>query len=195
MSSDFESPLLFDTPSAWVDAVLADFDSFLLDHAAAEKKASGMAISMISHYPDRQSLVTEMADLAVEELCHYKEVIKLIHERGGQLAADQKDHYVLSFREHIRNGKSMYFLDRLIVAGIIEARGAERFQLIADALPAGRVKNMYKAIANSEKRHYRLFIELASEYFDPAEVLARADELLAIEAEIVQKLPIQAKLH
>ena len=40
MSSDFESPLLFDTPSAWVDAVLADFDSFLLDHAAAEKKAS-----------------------------------------------------------------------------------------------------------------------------------------------------------
>ncbi len=46
---------------------MADFDSFLLDHAAAEKKASGMAVSMLSHYPDRVELVAAMADLAVEE--------------------------------------------------------------------------------------------------------------------------------
>ena len=174
-SQRFASPLRFDTPKDWVDAVMADFDSFLLDHAAAEKKASGMAISMISHYPDRTALVNEMADLAIEELSHYKEVIKVIHDRGGQLAADTKDHYVLSFRDHMRKGKEHYFLDRLIVAGIIEARGAERFQLVADALPESRLKNMYKAIANSEKRHYSLFIELAEEYFDADEVAARAE--------------------
>ena len=40
---------------------MADFDSFLLDHAAAEKKASGMAISMLSHYPDKVELVAAMA--------------------------------------------------------------------------------------------------------------------------------------
>ncbi len=194
-SKEFATPLRFDTPQAWVDAVMDDFDTFLLDHAAAEKKASGMAISMISHYPDRTSLVNEMADLAIEELSHYKEVIKVIHERGGQLGADTKDHYVLSFRDHMRGGKEHYFLDRLIIAGIIEARGAERFQLVADALPESRLKSMYKAIANSEKRHYSLFIELAEEYFDANEVAARADELLDIEAEIVKALPIQAKLH
>ena len=45
-----------------------DFDRFLLDHAAAEKKASGMALSMVSHYPDRTRLVAAMTDLAVEEM-------------------------------------------------------------------------------------------------------------------------------
>ena len=60
------SPLRFATPPAWTEAVMADFDSFLLDHAAAEKKASGRAISMLSHYPDRVELVAAMADLAIE---------------------------------------------------------------------------------------------------------------------------------
>ena len=40
------------------------FDQFLLDHAAAEKKAAGMALSMLSHYPDRARLVTAMSELA-----------------------------------------------------------------------------------------------------------------------------------
>lgn len=194
MNTD-ESPLRFATPIAWVQAVINDFDAFLLDHAAAEKKASGMAVSLISHYPDRKVLVEAMVELAIEELSHYKEVIKVVHERGLQLAADTKDEYVTAFRKHFRKGKDDYFLDRLIVAGIIEARGAERFALVAKALPEGRLKNMYKAIANSEKRHYKEFIELAQEYFDADAVNTRADELLDIEAEIVKSLPIKALLH
>ncbi len=192
---DTDFPLRARSPQAWVDAVMANFDAFLLDHAAAEKKASGMAISMISHYPDRIELVNEMADLAVEELVHYKEVIKVIHERGLQLAADTKDDYVNSFRLHMRKGSELYFLDRLIIGGIIEARGAERFGLIAEALEEGRLKNMYKAIANSEKRHYSLFIELAELYFDKALVQQRAEELLDAEHEIMLAQPIHAKLH
>jgi tRNA-(ms[2]io[6]A)-hydroxylase len=66
--------LKYQTPKAWVDAVLNDFDTFLTDHAAAEKKASGMAMSMISHYPDRKSVVKAMADLAIEELIHFKQI-------------------------------------------------------------------------------------------------------------------------
>lgn len=189
------SPLRFATPVSWVQCVLNDFDRFLLDHAAAEKKASGMAISLISHYPDRTRLVEEMADLAIEELAHYKEVIKVIHQRGLHLIADEKDSYISEIRRHVRNGKDDYFLDRLVTAGIIEARGAERFGLIADALPEGRLKAMYKAIANSEQRHYSLFIELACEYFPQKTVEQRADQLLDIEADIVARLKIQPKLH
>lgn len=191
----FESPLRFTTPNAWVQAVINDFDGFLLDHAAAEKKASSMATQMISHYPDRKELVEDMAELAIEELVHYKEVIQVIHERGLQLGPDSKDAYVTGFRQHFRKGSDLYFLDRLIIAGIIEARGAERFFLVSEALPEGKLKNMYKAIANSEKRHYTQFIELAKLYFDNALVEQRADELLDIEAELVRSLPIQAKLH
>ena len=132
-----ESPLRYATPAIWTETVMADFDSFLLDHAAAEKKASGMAISMLSHYPDRTELVAAMADLAIEELTHYREVVKWIHQRGQITAADEKDPYVLAFRESMRKGSEAYMLDRLLTASIIEARGAERFALVAQALAAG----------------------------------------------------------
>ncbi len=197
MTSPFNNdfPLYTATDSAWVECVMNDFDRFIIDHAACEKKASGMAVSMISHYPDRIRLVEEMADLAVEELVHYKEVIKVIHERGLTLQADTKDQYVNDFRKHLRGGKDPFFLDRLILAGIIEARGAERFGLIADALPTGKLKQMYKAITNSEKRHFSLFIDLANHYFDEKQVIERTDELLTIEASILKALPLHAKLH
>ena len=190
-----DTPLRHATPTAWIETVTADFDSFLLDHAAAEKKASGMAISMLSHYPDRVELVSAMADLAVEELTHYREVVKWIHRRGLVTAADQKDPYVLEFRKSIRQGREAYLLDRLLTASIIEARGAERFALVAEALEHGALKSFYQSIARSEQRHYTLFLDLAGRYIDQAVIARRWDELLAIEADIVRKLPIRAALH
>lgn len=187
--------LRFDTPQAWVDAVLADFDQFLLDHAAAEKKASGMAVSMLSHYPDKKNLVIAMADLAIEEMSHYREVVKLIHQRGHITSKDEKDPYVIEFRNHLRNGKDEYFLDRLLVGGIIEARGAERFGLIANAVTDPQLKQFYQTITRSEERHNDLMLELALEYFDREAVEARLNELLDIEAQICKALPIRACLH
>jgi tRNA-(ms[2]io[6]A)-hydroxylase len=190
-----KSPLLYLTPAAWTDAVLADFDSFLLDHAAAEKKASGMAISMLSHYPDRIELVSAMADLAVEELTHYREVVKWIHHRGLLTAPDQKDHYVLAFRKSIRQGRKEYLLDRLLIASIIEARGAERFALVAQALEPGALQKFYQSIARSEERHFELFLTLAGRYLDQNSIEQRWAELLETEAAIVAALPIRAALH
>ncbi|WOJ92662.1 tRNA-(ms[2]io[6]A)-hydroxylase [Congregibacter variabilis] len=189
------SPLLFATPGAWTDTVLKDFDRFLQDHAAAEKKASGMAISMLSHYPDRVELVEAMADLAIEELSHYREVVKWIHKRGSRTSADVKDPYVIGFRKSMRDGKEDYLLDRLLIAGIIEARGAERFGLVADALEPGALKKFYQAIARSEERHFELFRELAEIYFSKDTVERRWDELLEDEAAIVRTLPLRAALH
>ncbi len=189
------SPLRFETPLAWVEKVMADFDSFLLDHAAAEKKASGMAMSMLSHYPDRIELAVAMADLAIEELTHYREVVKWIHKRGLITAPDTKDHYIIAFRKAIRKDSEEYLLDRLLTASIIEARGAERFALVAQALDDPPLKNFYLSIARSEERHYELFFQLAKKYIDEAIVDQRWDELLDIEADIVRSLPIQAALH
>lgn len=190
-----DSPLRFATPDTWVDKVMNNFDPFLLDHAAAEKKASGMAISMLSHYPDKLQLVSSMADLAIEELTHYREVVKWIHSRGLITAADQKDEYVIQFRKSIRKESEEYLLDRLLTASIIEARGAERFALVAEALEASALKKFYQSIAKSEERHYELFLDLAAVYIDQPIVQKRWDELLDIEAGIVAGLPIRAALH
>ncbi len=190
-----DSPLRYPTPTAWTEAVMADFDSFLLDHAAAEKKASGMAISMLSHYPDKVELVAAMAELAVEELTHYREVVKWIHRRGLLTAADRKDQYVLALRETIRTGSEAYLLDRLLTASIIEARGAERFALVAAALEAGPLQKFYQSIARSEARHFELFLQLAHQYLPAPMIEQRWDELLDVEAHIVAGLPVQAALH
>ncbi|MGB3623832.1 tRNA-(ms[2]io[6]A)-hydroxylase [Ketobacter sp. MCCC 1A13808] len=183
------------TDPAWVDVVLNDFDRFLLDHASCEKKASSMAMTLVSHYPDRTELVTAMTELAIEELNHFKEVVRYILSRNLRLAADQKDPYVAEFFRHTRKGREPYFLDRLIVASIVEARGHERFGLIAEALAEGPLKQFYKAITTSEGRHLDLFHKLAYTYFPQAEVTTRTEELLTIEADIISRLPHRAALH
>lgn len=187
--------LKYHTPKEWADIAVADLDTFLQDHAAAEKKASGMALSMVSHYPDRKSIVRSMTDLALEELIHFKQVVKLIYARGGQLGADSKDTYINDLRALFRRGGDVFFLDRLIIAGVIEARGHERFALIAQALPKGKEQEFYHAIAKSEEKHKNLFIELALEYFDENEVYQRLEEILIAEAKICEKLPFRAALH
>lgn len=187
--------LLYHSPPEWVETVLQDFDCFLQDHASAEKKASGMAVNMISHYPDRTRLVEVMTDLAIEELSHYREVVRLLHSRKLHPVADEKDPYVTAFRKAIRKGSDAYFLDRLLIGGIIEARGAERFGLIAKALEPGKLKDFYSAITRSEERHHEVFFDLAGLYFDSATLDQRKDELLAIEADICAQLPLRPALH
>ena len=124
------------TSNKWLEIVLADFDTFLLDHASCEKKASGMALSVASHYPDKPARLNAMADLAVEEVGHYREVIRLLTERGLCPGADEKDLYVRELQTQIRKGPEHYLLDRLLVAAVIERRGHERFGLIAGVLRA-----------------------------------------------------------
>ena len=187
--------LRFATPAEWTEFVLDHFDSFIIDHAACEKKASGMAMTFVAHYPDRKELVDAMVELAVEELVHFKEVYKLMVERNLRFTKDEKDPYINQFFKAMRKGSNVYFMDRLLIASIVEARGHERFGLVAEALEEGSTKKFYKAITQSEGRHLDLFINLANLYHDPEEVSQRLDELLDFEAEIVKNLEIRAALH
>ena len=183
------------TSKAWLNSVMADFNSFLLDHASCEKKASGMAISMISHYPDKPELVSEMLNLAIEELSHYRDVIRIILEKKLEPVSDRKDEYVNRLHKEMDQGKDAYMLDRLLIASIVEARGAERFGLIADALPEGKLKNFYQAITDSESRHYQLFLKLAAYYFEEERISPRLAILLDAEATIIRSLPVGPALH
>ncbi len=180
---------------AWLSAVLADFDAFLLDHAAAERKASAVALSLITHYPDRGELVAAMMDLAREELEHFYQVYRRVEQRGLILGPDGKDPYVRAMRAELRGGRDDYFLDRLLVSGIVEARGCERFGMIAGALTDPSLRSFYCEIAASEARHDALFVELARTYFSRVSVEARLDALLDAEAKIVEGLAIRPALH
>ena len=183
------------SPEGWVTCVLADFDAFLQDHASAEKKASGMALSIVSHYPDQPALVQAMVDLAVEELNHYREVMRLLMTRQISPAADRKDPYVTRLNKLVRKDAVFFLLDRLLVGAIVERRGAERFALVANHVTDSDLKKFYAAIAKSEKRHWHLFIQLARNLCNHLPVDSRFCELAELENALIEELPLRAALH
>ena len=185
------------TSPAWVQAVLADFDDFLVDHAACERKASASALAFVAHYPDRPELVAECIALAREELEHFQRVAEWVIRRGLVLVPDRKDPYMQALSRGFRRGSEVYFLDRLLTAAVAEARGCERFGLVAAAIPGeqAELKGFYREIARAEVRHQELYIDLARRYFDEAEVAARLEEILEHEASVLAGLPIRAALY
>ena len=190
-----QQPLLSVSDSSWEKCVEANFDVFLNDHASAEKKASSMALTFVSHYPDKLELVDAMVALAVEELLHYQQVMRLLLKRNIPLLPDNKDDYVGGLRKLIGRGSDTYFRDRLLIAGIIEARGAERFGRLGVCLQDKELRSFYAALAKSESRHHLLFFQLALTYFPKQEVLERIKEIAIKEADLLASLPIKPALH
>ncbi len=189
-------PLTVPSPPAWVDAVMADFDAFLQDHADCERKASGFAMSMVAKYPDRTAIIPELIETALEEMEHFKLVYELMAARGVQLAhVIPKDHYMERLIGLRRTGREQHFLDRLCIGSVVESRGAERFRLIEEALTEPELKRFYKMLWTSEAKHGNLYVDMALRYFPEDEVYERLHWFNDQEGEIMQGLEIRAALH
>ncbi len=186
------------TPDEWATVVADELDTFLPDHAAAERKAAANAMSLVVRYPDKLDLVDAMVEVAREELEHFHQVFHLMRDRGVALTADEPDPYVNALLAHSRRGGSDRLLDRLLLGSIIEYRGCERFAMLGreltsrDEQPLG---DFYRELAASESKHRGDFYELALQYCDHDAVEKRLDEFLDVEAAIVEELPIRSALH
>jgi tRNA-(ms[2]io[6]A)-hydroxylase len=183
------------TSPAWLEHALRHFDQVLVDHAHCEKKAAANALSLLQAYPTVPGLPAQMARLAREEAAHLARVLQLMEERGLALGRDGGDPYAQGLQALVRTGQVERPLDRLLVAGVIEARSAERLQLLAEFLEDAGLKRFYAELAQSEDGHQRLFERLA-EAVAPVEVVqARLEALLVAEAALVARLPVRAAVH
>lgn len=180
---------------AWIQKVLLNFDHFLIDHAACERKASATGVSFVVRYPDREKIMDPMIRLAREELLHFHQVCRLLRKRSLKLLPDEKDPYINGLLKQIRNGRDEEFLDRLLVFGIVEARGTERFRVVAENHPDKELADFYMKLTEAEARHHELFVDLALEYFDEESVMKRLRELEELEFEVIQEIPIRAAVH
>jgi tRNA-(ms[2]io[6]A)-hydroxylase len=117
--------------------------------------------------------------------------------RGLALAPHAPDPYARALVSRIRRGDEATLCDRLLVAGIIEARSCERLLLLADALPARdpELAPVYLELARAESRHHGLFLRLCRTLCGERTALARASELLDYEGEVVSRLPLRAAVH
>ncbi|WP_209328842.1 tRNA-(ms[2]io[6]A)-hydroxylase [Lunatimonas salinarum] len=189
--------LKVDSSQSWLAAVMADFDAFLQDHADCERKASAMATSLIAKYPDREKIIPDMIETAIEELEHFQQVFELMQRRGVPLNADMKeDPYIKQLMPLTHGGTpESRFLSRLLLGSIVECRGCERFKLVSEAQADEELKRFYKMLWTSEAKHGNIFVELALGYFDEKTVYGRLHEMMEFEGEVIKNLPIRAALH
>ncbi|PIE22993.1 MAG: tRNA-(ms[2]io[6]A)-hydroxylase [Planctomycetota bacterium] len=188
--------LSYKTPREWATKALENFDELLRDHAFCERKAHATAMKFIAQYPDRDELVSEMLELATEELLHFRQCYGLMRTRGVPLGKDAPDPYVQALRSQLKGGDADdVLLERLLLAGVIEARSCERMGLISEALEDEKLRGFYRRLCQAEARHELMFEELAELYFDKERVSARLSEMLEHEAKVIAELPWRHSLH
>ncbi len=186
------------TDPRWVNMAEMSLEEILTDHAYCEQKAATSCISLIQGYPEKERMVRELAPIVTEEWGHFRQVLREMDRRGLRLGHQRKDEYVnklLSFQQK-GGGKDNSLLEKLLTFALIEARSCERFRLLSLHISEDSLKEFYHSFMVSEAGHYRLFIDLAKEYFDEDRVKIRWQEYLTYEAGIMEDLSLRGdRMH
>jgi len=179
----------------WIETVLADFDAFLIDHASCERKANALLMSMIVKYPDRTEIIPRLIELAQEELDHFAETYTFMANRDLRLGKDEPDPYVNQLLASARHGRDERYIDRMLIAAVIEKRGAERFRIIAEHAADPDLAAFYDKLWKCEIKHAQVFVLLLQKEFSADLVTARLNELLTLEAQVLEGLELRPALH
>ncbi|MBK6276077.1 MAG: tRNA-(ms[2]io[6]A)-hydroxylase [Chitinophagales bacterium] len=181
------------TDPRWVDLASISIEDILTDHAFCEQKATTNCISLIQLYPEKEYLVEKLIPIVNEEWSHFKMVVDELKKRNLKLGAQRQDKYVVALNIFFKKGGSPddRFLDRLLLAALIEARSCERFRLLSLDISDDALKHFYHKLMISEATHYRLFIDIAEQYFDKEKVKNRWNEWLDYETTVLSELELR----
>lgn len=192
-------PLLYKTPPSWAKAALCDPLALLNDHAHLERKAAGNALELVGRWPEATAhnvWVKMLTAIAKDEVNHFSTVVKLLEAKGGTLSRSHRNIYAQDLRAQIRYGRGNdELIDRLLGSALIEARSAERFELLAKEATDPQLSKLYRGLWASERGHYTIFHDLAESVKDRSIVEKRWQELLKAEAKIIQNQKPGARMH
>lgn len=186
------------TDPLWVKNIVeSNIEEILTDHAFCEQKAASNAITLIVQNPELSDLVQEMAELAKEEMDHFKRVHDIILDRGYVLGRERKDNYVNELLKFLKKGGSRreQLIDRLLFAAMIEARSCERFKVLSENIGDKFLAEFYHELMVSEAGHYATFIKLARKYAEGQDVDKRWNDFLEYEAEVIQNYGKKETVH
>ncbi len=185
------------TDPRWVNIVEKNIEEILTDHAWCEQKAASNAISLITKFPDYTEMVSELMEIALEEMEHFKMVHEKIKARGLKLGPERKDEYVHDLMSFINRGgsKEQRLSDKLLFSAMIEARSCERFRLLSEEIKDEDLKVFYHELMISEANHYTTFLNFARQVYDTEKVNKRWKEFLEYEASIIDKYGKKETMH
>ena len=185
------------TDPRWVNIAESNMEEILTDHAWCEQKAATNAITIITLNSEYTDLVTDLLELAKEELEHFQMVRDIIKERGYKLGRERKDSYVNELYKFMNKGGSRLqsMVDRLLFSAMIEARSCERFKLLSKEIKDPELSKFYHDLMISEAGHYTIFIGFARKYGQDIDVDKRWQELIDFEAEVIQNYGKSETIH
>lgn len=186
------------TDPRWVNLASMSLKEILADHAFCEQKAATQCISLIQLYPEKAGLVDALSPIVTEEWGHFRMVWWEMKKRGYELGPQRKDEYVNLVLGYLPKGGSRddCLLQRLMVCALIEARSCERFRLLSEQLEDEDLKKFYYRFMVSEAGHYRLFIDLAEQYFPQEQVRSAWQQWLDIERQVLTQVhPRGDRMH
>lgn len=184
-----------ETSARWLEQVDSDLDAVLIDHAHCEKKAAGTALNLMFAYVEDMELCREMTEIVNEELEHFHMVIELLEKRGTRFRRLTPSSYGRKLNDLVRKQEPHKAVDRLLVAGLIEARSCERFSKLAEHVDDTELADFYRSLFESEARHHTVYIRLAKHFGPEAEVVQRLDELAAEEAKVLESSDAPPRMH
>lgn len=169
----------------WLVQVDSHLKDILIDHAHCEQKAAAAAMDLMFDYVEDEELCVEMTAIVQEELEHFHLVLALLKARGIRFYRMKPGTYGRKLKQLPRRQEPYKAVDRLLIAGLIEARSCERFMLLRDHLKDDELCAFYGGLYESEARHHATYVRLAKKFAPADEVDKRLEELAQLEAEIV----------
>jgi tRNA-(ms[2]io[6]A)-hydroxylase len=179
----------------WLAQVDAHLDDVLVDHAHCEKKAAGVAMNLLFSYVDHVPLARAMTEIVTEELEHFQQVLALLERRGIPFRKLSPSSYGQRLHELVRRQEPARAVDRLLVAGLIEARSCERFALLRDHVADTELREFYGGLFESEARHHSTYVRLACDFAPTEAVHERLHQLADAEAVIIDRGDPVARMH
>lgn len=179
----------------WLRQVDESLDEILIDHAHCEKKAAGTAMNLLFAYVDHQLLTEAMTEIVNEELEHFHLVLKLLHQRNIPFRRLKPSSYGRKLNDLVRKTEPERAVDRLLVAGLIEARSCERFSLLQKHVTDAELADFYGSLFESEARHHTTYVKLARDFASDDQVRTRLSELAEAEAGILDEGDPYARMH
>ncbi len=183
------------TPDRWLTQVEANLDLLLIDHAHCEKKAAGVAMNLLFSYVEHVDLTRAMTEIVQEELDHFHQVRAILDQRGIRFYKLPPSNYGGKLHELVGKEEPRRAVDRLLVAGLIEARSCERFGLLRDRLADKELSAFYGSLFESEARHHSTYVRLAKLFAPEVRVERRLAELAIEEARIVEEGDVLPRMH
>ena len=142
-------------------------------------------MGLMFDYVEHQDLCRAMTEIVNEELEHFHLVLELLNRRAIRFHKLKPGPYGRRLKELVRRQEPHKAIDRLLIAGLIEARSCERFMLLRDHLRGSELSDFYGELCESEARHHATYVRLAQSFGDGKEIGDRLEELAAGEAAII----------